>query len=222
LIISVLYNHKPHHVNQDSTIYFKEQALDLFLKFGETSAQIEALKDLGIALKNFSRYSEGEKYLFDALELSEKNDDKPNISNCYRILCDFCRHKKDYKAAIHYGELAAKFALDNNLEEAIQYDPLWCLITAYKKNGQPEIAIQKADELLAYEDETIIPYNKLAYLLNERIESSIAIGNIDAAIADKEKIMLKAGIAKEDFSNSQDPLYLYLKKDYGSWTNPVN
>ena len=173
--ISILYYYKPYLVNQDSAIYFKEQAVDLFLKYGETSTQIEALKDLGIALKNFSRYSEGEKYLFDALELSEKNDDKTNISNCYRILCDFCRHKKDYKEAIHYGELATKIAIDNNLEEAIQYDPLWCLITAYKKNGQPEIAIQKADELLAYEDETVIASNSLQYLLNERIESFIAV-----------------------------------------------
>lgn len=208
------YINKANFINQDSAIYYKNQALIYYSELGETSYRIDALQDLGISLKDFSRYSEGEKYLFEALALSEEENDKNNISQSYRILCDFCRHKKEYNEAVYYGELAIKIAKENKLSSNSQFGPLLCLITAYRKNGQPEIAIQKASELIDAIEEKNHPKGNLNYIVNQRIESYVSVGNTEAAIKDMEIILIKNGISRAHFSDAPYPLYFYLKKEY--------
>ncbi|HMO38745.1 MAG TPA: histidine kinase dimerization/phosphoacceptor domain -containing protein [Saprospiraceae bacterium] len=179
--------------------------------------------DYGTILKDLGRYKEGEKELFNAIDIYEQLKDQAGIAKCYRRLCDFARHVSDFQEAIRCGELAVKMHRENGSSMEQQMDPLLCMMTAYNEAGQPEKAIEQANRLLDARKKGLIEddvFNKV-YIYQQRALAYIVLQRYEQAIADYEAILrLESSIDKKELK--EGPIYetiamiAYLKKEYAA------
>lgn len=208
---------------QDSILYHLKQYVYRASLINDKSTLASAYIDYGIVLKDLGRYKEGEKQLFNAIDIYEQLKDKEGIAECYRRLCDFARHVSDFKEATRCGELAAKMHRENGSSMEQQMAPLLCLMTAYNEAGQPLKAIEQANRLLDAQKKGLIQddiYNKI-YVYQQRVLAYTALHRYELAIADHEAILrLYSSLNEKEVS--EGPAYeniatiAYLKKEYAT------
>lgn len=208
---------------QDSILYHLKQYVYHASLIDDKRILAATYIDYGTILKDLGRYKEGEKQLFNAIDIYEQLKDQAGIAKCYRRLCDFARHVSDFQEAIRCGELAVKMHRENGSSMEQQMDPLLCMMTAYNEAGQPEKAIEQANRLLDARKKGLIEddvFNKV-YIYQQRALAYIVLQRYEQAIADYEAILrLESSIDKKELK--EGPIYetiamiAYLKKEYAA------
>lgn len=208
---------------QDSILYHLKQYVYHASLINDNKLLAAAYIDYGTILKDLGKYKEGEKQLFNAIDIYEQLKDQVGIADCYRRLCDFARHVSDFQEAIRCGELAVKMHRENSSSMEQQLDPLMCLMTAYNEAGQPAKAIEQANRLLDARKKGLIEddvYNKI-YIYYQRALAYTALQRYELAIADHQaQLKLYSSLDKKELEDG--PAYeniamiAYLKKDYAA------
>lgn len=208
---------------QDSILYHLKQYVYHASLIDDKRWLAAAYIDYGTILKDLGRYKEGEKQLFNAIDIYEQLKDQAGIAECYRRLCDFARHVSDFQEAIRCGELAVKMHRENSSSMEQQMDPLMCLMTAYNEAGQPAKAIEQANRLLDARKKGLIEddvYNKI-YIYQQRALAYIALQRYEQAIADHQaQLKLYSALDKKEIKEGPNyeniAMIAYLKKEYAA------
>ena len=162
------------HLNKkDSAFYYSYKASTLFSTTEDTKTQSSTLLNLSIILRSVKDYTKSEKYVIEALEVLESDNDYLSKYRIYNTLGKLFAETKKYELALNYHYKALN-ATDHFNEKQKTYQ------LRLKSQSLLNIAILKMDQGLYREAETYYektnnlgvlpkqnPFN-YAYLLENR------------------------------------------------------
>lgn len=134
--------------NPDSTYFHDKKSLEYLQKTNNQERIARAHDRLGQTLAGMGRFLEAEEQLFAVVRIYETLDMPLELGSAYASLNYLYRESKDYEQALLYGEKSLALFEANHTEEGELIEPLLGLIHTYPKVGKPELALEKAQQVV--------------------------------------------------------------------------
>lgn len=134
--------------NPDSVYGHFRQSLDYFKQTNDQAQIAKAHDRVAKALVDNGRYKEAEQHFFEEVRLYEVLGLPLKLGSAYASLNYLYRETKDYEQALIYGERSLALFEANLEEEGDLVEPLLGLIYTYPEVGKPELALEKAQQVV--------------------------------------------------------------------------
>lgn len=134
--------------NPDSTYFHDHKSLEYLLKTNDQEKIAKAHDRVGKDLVSMGKYLKAEEHLFQVLSIYESLDKPMEVGKAYASLNYLYRETKDYDQALFYGEKSLELFEANYKDENELIQPLLGLIKTYPKVGNPELALEKAQQVV--------------------------------------------------------------------------
>lgn len=172
--------------NPDSVLYHDTKVLEYLKQTDNQKETAGAAQRVGMDLVSLGRYREAEEYIFEAVALFEEIDLPLEVASAYSTLNYLYRESKAYDQALIYGEKSLALFEEHGEDDTDLIEPLLGLIFTYPEVGQPEVGLEKAEQVVAiireeYDGEDNV---HMANVRSWRGEAHVAAGNYEAALAD--------------------------------------
>mgnify|MGYP005840840541 CR=1 FL=1 len=191
--------------NPDSTYFHDKKTLEYLQKTNNQEKIAKAHDRVGKDLVSMGRFLEAEEQLFEVVRIYETLDIPLELGSAYASLNYLYRESKDYEQALLYGEKSLELFEANYEAETDLIEPLLGLIKTYPKVGKPELALEKAQQVVEiirrkYGAEDNI---HLANVRAWRGEVYVALEDYDKALEDffYSWNVIKTVVAKEEEAN---------------------
>lgn len=135
--------------NNPDSVYFHDLKTLEYLRMTDDQSSIAKAEDrVGKDLVNMGRYPEAEQYLFNVVRIYESLNEPLHLGSAYASLNFLFRETQDYSQALVYGEKSMELFEANYKDEDELIEPLLGLIKTYPEVGKPELALEKAQQVV--------------------------------------------------------------------------
>ena len=193
----------------DSMESYANRALELAKEIGYDRGEIEANKNLGVALYSKGMYSVGFRHFYDALRLSEQSRDTLLLAKVLHNLGGAYFYQGNYAQALKYVSRAKEefLSVDDSLGAATS---LLSMCECYQRLNKPDSAIFQCEEALkvlqaAGQEE------RLAHAYHYMAEAYISMNDLETA---NEYFWRSMRLVTE---GSYWSVGAYVFKDYGNY-----
>jgi len=112
-----------------------QQALALAKEIEAPNSEASALKELGLALKNATRYDTARKVIYQAISLARQEEDLAIESVSENVLAQIFGREQAYDSSIHHYEAAVRLGMEaGKVKESLA--PMYNMAIAYYNIGQ--------------------------------------------------------------------------------------
>lgn len=172
--------------NPDSFYYHDLQTLIYLKQTNQPEKIAKAYDRVGKDLIDLGRFLESEEYLFEVVRIYESLELPKALGGAYSSLNALYRESKDYEQALLYGERSLALIEANKAEDQDLIQPLLGLIHTYPHTGQPELALEKAQQVVDIIKEKYGPEDNihLANVRSWRGKVYVALEDYDQALED--------------------------------------
>ncbi len=205
LMSQAMWHKQAYHI--DSILKYRRASVELAGASGDSLFFAEKLMHLASTMRYQSNYAEGERLIFEALELIERQGggEKMQVDGL-NALCNLCLASKDYSKAILYGKRAEKESYRLGFDRK-RYTAQLCQVRALHRAHRDEEAIDFATVI--FDEHAAGDTRDQMYIATVHAVirgSNLRLADTNAAITN-QRMVVEAELAQAKTSQSYETYY---------------
>ena len=205
LMSQAMWHKQAYHI--DSTLKYRRTSVELAGVSGDSLYLAEKLMHLASTMRYQSNYAEGERLIFKALKIIERQrgGEKMQVDGL-NALCNLCLASKDYSKAIIYGKRAEKESRRTGFNRKWHTAQL-CRVRALQRAHRDEEAIEFANVI--FDEHAAGDARDQMYIATVHAvirSSNLRLADTNAAIIN-QRMVVESELAQAKMSQSYETYY---------------